>query len=157
MNQNHISATLTAEDQTAVLAALTTIKQKLPFLVDLSPEDRQSLPKLGDKSRAFVSGSLEVANQNEGILPRAFDLPEFKRDVQLVQQLTPIAPALEQRSELVSDTAVAVGSDAYTAALTVYQSARLAGKGAGLDDKLDALSQRFARKNRPATPPSADK
>lgn len=38
-----------------------TIKQKLPFLIDLIAEERKSLPKMGDKSRAFVSKALEVA------------------------------------------------------------------------------------------------
>ena len=45
---------------------------------------------------------------------------------------------------------MAVGSEAYTSALLVYQYARSAGKGAALDGALDALGQRFARKSRSA-------
>ena len=52
MNTNRIDATLSPEDQAAVLAALATIKKKLPFLIDISPDERSSLPKMGDKSRA---------------------------------------------------------------------------------------------------------
>lgn len=52
-----------------MLQAIATIKEKLPFLVDLSADDRKTLPKMGDKSRAFVSKALEVAAQNPEFLP----------------------------------------------------------------------------------------
>lgn len=60
MTTNHISATLAQKDREAVLTAIATIKEKLPFLVDLTLEQRKSLPKMGDKSRAFVSKAMEV-------------------------------------------------------------------------------------------------
>lgn len=49
---------------------------------------------------------------------------------------------------------MAVGSEAYAAALLVYQFARAAGKGSALDTALDGMAQRFARKSRGA---AADK
>lgn len=54
MAQNRISASLSTSDRDAVLAAITQIRQKLPFLIDLTADERRALPKLGDKSRAFV-------------------------------------------------------------------------------------------------------
>ncbi len=61
--------------------------------------------------------------------------------------------ALKQLSEFVDDTYVQVGSEAYTAALIVYQSAKRSGQGAALDGLLDSLGQRFARKSKDAPPP----
>lgn len=150
MAANLISATLTPEDRDAVMAAIATIKQKLPFLVDLTVEERKSLPKMGDKSRAFVSKAAEVATQNPDFLPRSFDLDEMQQDVALFESLYPILLALTQLQELVDDTCTAVGSDAYAAALLVYNYARASGKGAGLDAVADALGKRFARKSRPS-------
>jgi len=60
--------------------------------------------------------------------------------------------ALAQLSEFVADTYIQVGSEAYTAGLVVYQSAKRNGKGAALDNSLDALGQRFARKSKDAPP-----
>ena len=145
-----ISATLSDEDAAAVVAALNTIKQKLPFLIDLSPEERRTLPKMGDKSRGFVRAALTVAQQNLDILPRALDVDESARDVALEEKLARLSASFSKLAELLDDTLVAVGSDAYVAALTTYQCARIAGKGAGLDDQLDALGQRFARKMQPS-------
>lgn len=145
---NRINAILTAEDRDKILNNLAEIKTLLPFLIDLSPEDRQSLPKMGDKSRAFVGNSLELAEYDDRYLPRSFDVPEFRRDVELAEALYPISIALRQLSEFVDDTYIQVGSEAYTAALVVYQSAKRNGKGEGLDDLLDALGERFARKSK---------
>jgi hypothetical protein len=146
--QNFISATLSPEDRQAVLSAIATINAKLPFLRGLSPEERRGLPKMGDKSLAFVAGCRDLAVQSPGFLPRSFDLAEFERDLALVQGLEPIATALAKLSELLNDTATAVGSDAYAAALVIYQSARVAGQNEGLDAILDDLGQRFARRQR---------
>ena len=147
---NRISASLSQADQQAVLAAVNTIREKLPFLVDLTPEERHVLPKMGDSSRGFVSQALNVATQNADILPRSFDLDEMRKDLELLAALQPIMTALSQLSELVEDTHMAVGSEAYTSALFIYQCARSAGKGSALDGALDALGQRFARKTRSA-------
>lgn len=155
MPDNRISTTLSQADQQAVLAAVQTIREKLPFLIDLTPDERRSLPKVGDSGRGFVTQALTVATQNEDILPRSFDVEEMRKDVALLDSLQPVLTSLAQLCELVEDTYIAVGSEAYTAALLVYQYARSAGKGSALDGALDALGQRFARKSR--TPPAAPK
>lgn len=154
MTRNQISATLSQADREEILAAIATIKEKLPFLKDLSPEERSSLPKMGDKSRAFVSKALEVATQNPDFLPRSFDLEEMQKDVELFQTLYPILMALTQLQELVDDTVLAVGSDAYAAALLVYQFAKVSGKGSGLDNLADSMGKRFARKSPKASTPT---
>ncbi len=148
MTTNHISATLVKADRDAVMAAITTIKEKLPFLLDPTVEQRKSLPKMGDKSRAFVSKALEVATQNPDFLPRSFDLDEMRRDVELFESLYPILLSVTQLQELVDDTCMAVGCDAYAAALTVYNFAKASGKGSGLDALVDEMGRRFARKSR---------
>ena len=148
MAENRVSAQLSKEDQAAVLAAIDTIRQKLPFLIDLTPEERRNLPKMGDKSRAFVSQALEVATQNSSFLPRSFDVEEMRRDVELAAALEPITTALTQLQELVDDTYTAVGSEAYSAGLVVYHYGRQSGAGEALDHLLEGMGQRFARKSR---------
>ena len=148
MAENRISTSLSPADREAVLAAVSTIREKLPFLLDLTVEERRSLPKMGDKSRAFVSKALEVATQNPAFLPRSFDIEEMRRDVELFQALHPILLSLTQLQELLDDTYLAVGSDAYTAGLVVYNYAKNSGQGAGLDAVVDEMGRRFARKSR---------
>ncbi|BAT56318.1 hypothetical protein NOS3756_53220 [Nostoc sp. NIES-3756] len=152
MPDSKVSARLTPADREAVMQSINTIKEKLPFLVDLTTEERKSLPKLGDKSRAFVSKALEIATQNPDFLPRSFDLDEMRRDIELFEALYPILLSLTQLQELVDDTSVAVGSEAYAAGLMVYNYAKASGKGAGLDSMVDDLGRRFARKSKKVQP-----
>jgi hypothetical protein len=152
MANNKVSAKFSPADREAVMQAITTIRQKLPFLIDLSTEERKALPKLGDKSRAFVSKALEIAAQNPDFLPRSFDLDEMRRDIELFEALYPILLSLTQLQELVDDTSVAVGSEAYAAGLMVYNYAKASGKGAGLDSMVDDLGRRFARKAKKVQP-----
>jgi|SRR3712207_2548959 len=150
MSDNRISATLSQADRQAVLDAVNTIRAKLPFLVDLSPEERKALPKMGDTGRGFVMQALEIAEQNPDILPRSFDVAEMRKAVELLDALLPIVTAFAQLNELLDDTYTAVSSEAYAGGLLVYQYVRAAGRGSALDGALDALGQRFARKSRTA-------
>ena len=148
MPENRVSASVSEADRQAVLAAIETIRQKLPFLINLTSEQRCSLPKMGDRSRAFVGKALNVAQFNSDFLPRSFSVEEMERDVALTEALQPIMTSLTQLQEQVWDTYTEIGSEAYSAALVVYQYARTSGAGAGLEALLDDMGQRFARKSR---------
>ncbi|MBD2199804.1 MULTISPECIES: hypothetical protein [Calothrix] len=150
MSTAPISATLAQKQRDEVLQAIATIKEKLPFLIDLTNEERKALPKMGDKSRAFVSKALEVASQNPEFLPRSFDLEEMRKDIQLFEALYPVLLSLSQLHELVDDTSLAVGSEAYAAALQVYNYAKASGQGGGLETVVEEMGQRFSRKSRKA-------
>ncbi|MBD6617092.1 hypothetical protein FNW02_14925 [Komarekiella sp. 'clone 1'] len=154
MSENRISANLSQTDRLQIMQVITTIREKLPFLIDLTAEERKSLPKLGDKSRAFVSKALEVATQNPDFLPRSFDLDEMRRDIELFDALYPVLLSLTQLQELVDDTFIAAGSEAYTAALAVYNYAKANGNVSGLDAVIDDMGRRFSRRNRKTQPPT---
>ena len=148
MAQNRISASLSTSDRDAVLAAITQIRQKLPFLIDLTSDERRALPKLGDKSRAFVEKALEVASQNPDLLPRSFDLEEMRKDVQLFLDMQPVMMAINQLQDLIDDTTLQSGSEAYAAALTVYTMIKNTDSGEALELAADDLGRRFARRSR---------
>lgn len=148
MAENRISASLSAADKDAVMQAIATIREKLPFLIDLTTEDRRTIVKMGDKSRAFVSKALEVATQNPNFLPRAFDIEEMRRDLALYEALYPVLLSLTQLQELVDDTCMASGSEAYAAALAVYNYAKASGDVAGLDSVIDEMGRRFTRRSK---------
>jgi hypothetical protein len=143
---NSISATLTQTDRDAIAQAVATIRERLPFLIDLMGEERSALPKLGDKSRAFVSKALEVASQNPEFLPRSFDIEEMRKDLALYEDLSSVMMTLAQLQDLVDDTCLLAGSEAYTAALTIYNYAKSNGQATnGLEPLVNEMKQRFRR------------
>ncbi len=148
MPQNRVSASLTPEDIAAVMAAIETVKQRLPFLIDLSKEERRTMLKMGDDSRGFVFKMMELIQQNPDFLPRSFDIEEMRKDVELLKVLYPVLVAVSQLHELLQDTLMEVGSEAYAAALVGYRYAKDANLD-GADDLLDDISRRFARKSSP--------
>lgn len=143
MSDNRISAELTAADLEAIRTALNTIKDKLPFLVDLTPEESKALSRMGDKSRAFVSKALEVAETNPEILPRYFDVSEMRQDLALYEKLYPVAMQLAQLSELVNDTIALAGSEAHDGARLVYKFAKASDAGAGLEPLVADMGKRY--------------
>jgi hypothetical protein len=72
----------------------------------------------------------------------------MRRDVELFESLYPIWQSLTQLCELVEDTKIAVGSEAYVAALLIYNYGRNGGLTTGLDVVMDELGKRFARRSR---------
>ncbi|MBD2461327.1 hypothetical protein H6G89_09735 [Oscillatoria sp. FACHB-1407] len=152
---NLISASLPAADQADILTALTTIREKLPFLLGLTPEQRRSLCRMGDKSRAFVDRALELATQNADLMPRCLDVEEMRRDLELVEALYPILFSIGQLKELIEDTYLLAGSEAYSAARTAYNSARANGKTMGLSEAVDQMGRHFSRKSRKTKTPSS--
>lgn len=156
MAYQNITASLSPEDMQQIKAALQTIQKKLPFLITLSTEERRRLFKMGDKSLAFVNNSLTAAQSNPDILPASFDLEEFVRDYQLAAILTELLIALRQLSEQVDDTLLAVGSEAMSSSLTVYDYVKTAAKKTpGLKSLAEQLGDRFkAIRNKPVQPAS---
>ena len=76
----------------------------------------------------------------------------------LLLQLQVLQRVVDQFQELVSDTRLAVGSDAFTAGLDIYAmfKARGGGSGTALDAAKKSLGARFARgPYKKKTPPPA--
>jgi hypothetical protein len=69
----------------------------------------------------------------------------LKRDFELSVQLRDILNLIEQLYEKLSDTYLAVGSEAYVAALSFYNSAKSAAKAnvPGTDTIVNELGKRF--------------
>jgi hypothetical protein len=153
MPYQNIDATLSAADLQAIQQAIDTIQQKLPFLITLSLEERKRLYKMGDKRLAFVKNSLNAAQNNRNILPASFDLDGFANDYQLASSLTDLLMRLNQLTEQVDDTLLAVGSEAMSDGLTVYEYVKTAAKKTpGLKAIAEQLGNLFkAIKTKPAS------
>ncbi len=151
MTENSVNTMFSTNDQETVLAAIAEIRQKLPFLIGLTSDGRRGLSKLGEKSQAFVTKALNIAAQNPAILPASFKLEKMRSDWQLFHTLEPIRLAIGQLHNLVEDTTMATGSDAFAAARSVYTFIKVS-PGAAVGPGAGELAQRFARRTRAGDP-----
>ncbi len=140
---NHVSARLSEEDLRAIHGALNVIRQNLPFLKSFREEERESLMHLGKTGRTFIRRALDLVMRDPGVLPRSFDEEEFAGDALLYGQLGEIGDLLKELHQQVVDTEAAVGTDAFTAALVVYQCGKMAQRSE-MDGGLPGMEKRLA-------------
>ena len=152
MAYNHVNGTLSPEDQAAVMEAITTLRDKLPFLITLTLQERKSLVKVGDEGWGFINKALEVATQNPEFLPRSFDISQMRNDVELLAVLQSITIALTQLQDLLNDSTLALRSQTYRGALTIYRYGKDAKSDVALSTLMRELGRRFARTSRQVPP-----
>jgi hypothetical protein len=140
---NRVDATLSKSDQEAVLEAIRSIRKQLPFLTELTTGERQAMPRMGEKSRAFVDQALELAREDPDLLPEDFDVEGMERDLELYDALQPLLFSVMQLQDLMFDTSIAVSGDAYSAALAIHEQAKEVGKGEALDEIVEEMGDRF--------------
>lgn len=148
MSQNVVSLALSAEQVEAVNKALDVLEKNLSGLISLSVEERSELRKMGPKSEMFARKAYDVMVQSPEILPGTFELAEFTADIEALDQLRPLFTRIAALAGRADDTEMALGSDIFNAALEGYRYAKLAGKGAALDELKAQASVRFAGQRR---------
>jgi len=127
--QDLISVNIPAADLAKIKDAIATLRAKLlPHLHVLTAQERMELPKMGDKTSAFVQKALEYSQQNRDLVPSFLDLPAFAVDVQAVQSLRELAQGLVPVTDALGDSLTLSGSEAYQAALVFYGNVKNAVK-----------------------------
>lgn len=156
MPYQNIDASITPADLQAIRDDFASVLQKLPFLINLTKQERQSLPKAGPDSVSFVENSLTASRSHSDILPARFDSAGFKNDVDLLVALTELAALAESVFSQIDDTRLAVGSEAFQGASEVYKYVKTAaGKTPGLKPVADQLGERFKKASKKTKPPNS--
>ncbi|MBI1768035.1 MAG: hypothetical protein HY015_07800 [Bacteroidetes bacterium] len=139
----------------AIKVAADTLK---PYLVALTPVERQQLPKMSDGNIPFVQKSLEYAQANASFVPAYLDVTELKTDLDAVESLLQLFRPLEQLYQNLDDTMTLSGSEAYVAALAFYNSVKVAAKMKvpGAKAIAEDLSLRFAGQGKKLTKPTTN-
>ena len=146
--ENLVSLSIAPADLLEIQNAISTLKTKLlPYLLELSVEEKLSIPKMKDKTLAFVTKSYEYASGHPKLVPPYVDLVEFKKDLDAVEQLRQLSGPIEEISKALDDTMTVAGSEAYVAALSFYNSVKGAAKNNVSGGQLvyEDLKERFSK------------
>lgn len=125
---------------------LDAIKAALaPYLLSLTPEQRRTLPRMADKTVAFVQKATAYAATNPAFVPAFVELSALQQDAAGVAALTPLRQQLEQLALDLDSTVMVAGSEAYTSALTIYANIKFMAKNRqpGAQAAYDDLAVRF--------------
>ena len=145
---NNFQLDISDDDKTAILAAWATLSEKLaPHLQNLEPDARKDLPKVGEKSFAFMDKVRNYAPANPDLVPSFMDLDAFQADMTgadfLQQNLRLAVPLLTALEDSLTLSLV----EAYEAALMFHHNVKVAAKSGVPNAKAiyEDLATRFAR------------
>jgi hypothetical protein len=148
---NRISVTIPAAVKQKIDDALAVIGKELtPYLHPLTPEQRQELVKMGDRSLGFMKKIEEYGTATPGFVPSFVDFAGLKEDVQATADLGSIFRPLQQLATDVESTMMQTGGEAYTDGLVVYRNIQSAAKSnvPGAQVAYDELKIRFAKQSK---------
>lgn len=145
LGNNRVSANLNPDDFNAVKQAIQEIRNRMPFLLGLTVEERKKMLKINRTNKLFVADAIEVARENPEVLPYYLTVDELEKDFTLFQQLNELLFPLEQLYERVRDTQMLAGSEAYQTSLVLYKLTRVAAEAGmpGMDTAYAKLRVRF--------------
>lgn len=144
-DDNRISATISPTDKTAIMTKLTEIKALMPFLLNLTKDERIQLPKLGSASLAFDEQCASYMATAPNLIPPFVDAAEVTKDRNLRIALADVLREVNKLAEAIDDSLMQVGSEIWMADLSFYQTVRQAARRSvfGADAIYDDLKQRF--------------
>jgi hypothetical protein len=153
-DDNRISAALADTAVTAINAAITDIRAKLPFLVSLTNEERSKMLKLGDGRLALDEDAHALMGDHPDFIPNFVDMAELEKDRALRAKVDEIRLALEALLNDIEGTEMLLGSEMLQAYLAFYSTAKEGAKrgAVGAQAVVDVLSKYFARTGKPAAP-----
>lgn len=144
-NDNRISVELLAATVNLVKAKIAEATALLPFLINLTKEERITLPKLGPASLAFDEQCASYMASEPNLVPPFVIPAEVAKDRALRVQLEDMFREAKRFCEKLDDTRMLVGSEIWMANLSFYQMVRQGAKRdvPGADTIYDDLKERF--------------
>jgi len=117
----------------------------IPYLLNLTPDESKALPKMGDKSYAFVTKALEYLKVPGTPMPPYTNVEEMEVDLKGYDTIRQILQSVMPAIDMLQDTMALSGSEAYVAALAYYNYIKGAAKAGvpGAQTIFDDLSARF--------------
>jgi hypothetical protein len=147
---NKISAVFTEQAQQEVKTLLDNAKSKMDFLIEVSSSEKKSKQYMGNNAVSFVNKALDVAQNEPAILTVSFDAVEFKKDVELVNDLQKLRQQLFTLLETVDNTITVGGQEAMQQSNEVYANLKLAAKKDSKYKKLAEELGEFYKKSKKA-------
>jgi hypothetical protein len=124
MENNHSVAVPADIVEQAIQQLRATKALLLPYMKSLTPEERRIILKMGEKSLTFVEKSHDFAHENPEFVPTYLDMAAFDIDFADAHGLWKLHNDAEQISQMLGDTMMSAGSEAFQASLVFYHAVR---------------------------------
>ena len=155
---NKLNITLSPAQVTAINAAIDALISNVPFAMNLTKDERTSLPNISDERKPFVEKVIDnYAPANPALVSGfAGSKADAITDLTLFRQFENPIERLAGVIEMYKDTQQVAGSEAYTFSREFYDTAQRAAANnvPGTDAIVDDLGQLFAGQGPQGQPPT---
>lgn len=108
MPYENLKAQLSPDERNKLQSLITEIQNLLPFLINLTPKEKQQRGTYLKKPLHFLHTAYEMAQRETQLIPPALSLTDWQQDYDLLQQLQPICNQIKQLQEALDDTCMAL-------------------------------------------------
>lgn len=159
LNENLVDAQVDEKLKADVIAAVKTLVQLLPFLVELTKEQRKGKKAIQDHLIGFCRDMQKAMQDIPRCKPEKVDLDNLSADVSVWDLMKSIAQDLASLSTKVSDTQLQSGHESYQAAKLGYGMLELFGKNGDTDcmTRYKDIQKRYFEKITGPRPPKEGK
>lgn len=147
---NKINFSIPDEVITQTTSKLSDVVTLLkPYLIALTPTERQEISKMGDGTLPFVQKCLAYCQSNPEFAPAFINFDELLADMKIYEQLLPVYRMVLQLENKLNDTSMEAGAESYVSALGYYNSVKLAAKvdAPGAKAIFEDLKKRFVKES----------
>jgi hypothetical protein len=125
--EDSISFTISPEDLQAVKDMIASINELLePYLITLSPEERDKLLEMSEECEPFVAKVMDYAVTNPEFLPPFVQIEDVKKDWHDSSSFLSIFRSIQKLESNLSDTVRVISSDAFETALNYFRCVKIA-------------------------------
>lgn len=144
MSYQNISYVVPPAEFVEIKEAIGLISSRLPFLVNLNPDERRSLLKHANRDTEFVQDASYAVTHFPDIFPGSFGIDEYKKDVELYRVLGETKILLESLMEKIRNTELALGNEVMKSTNEAYHLIQAAKKKRpGVQKLADKMSLRY--------------
>lgn len=148
-----LSISITPADKAAILTKIGEIKALMPFLINLTPQERKRLRKKGTKRTGYVNDVYQAVQNNQTVIPATFNVAAYKQDKFAGDDLTDIDDQLIPLFEGISDTLLLLGVELMKQSDSGYDYLKRAAKdNASIQAIVEQIAKAFAGQGKKKTP-----
>ncbi|MFZ4797099.1 MAG: hypothetical protein ACOYMA_06365 [Bacteroidia bacterium] len=153
--ENKVNTVITDAQVVAILTKIAELNGLItPFGITLNTEERLKLPKMGRNRVLFTEDALNAGAQYAEIKPRYGNTVDGLKDLAVCKQLDKVLYPLLSATQLLMDTRIQAGSEAYRVALQIYGEAgdAVKHKVPGIEPVYNHLKTQFESANKEKDP-----
>jgi len=144
MSYQNLSVTITSQQKAEIIEKIAAVKAALPFLINLTPDERQALRKVAEKRQGYVNDVMIAVKANPTMIPPVINTEEYFKDALLYNDMAEIMAHLKTLYEGINDTYMAAGNEAISVTDQCYGILKQAAKGnAALSSTVQELAKHF--------------